>query len=352
MGMQIHRVGYRVRGFVRLHNYTIRWLRMVTDKAKEKARILAFWEKHGIEATTEAFGTKRRTLFLWKSRQKQGNGSLEVLNERSKRPKTVRRREWPTEIVTEIRRLRTEHPNLGKEKVHILLGPFCTARDLPCPSAKTVGRLIADAPDRMRVFPVKVRHDGRIVPRKRQERARKPKGFFATHPGHCGSFDTVERFIHGCRRYVVTFTDVFSRFTFAYATTNHGSMAARECFRLVTTVFPYRLENVLTDNGSEFMKHFDEELRRLHKVHWHTYPRTPKMNAHCERFNRTIQEEFIDHHEPLLLDVEKFNDAMIDWLLWYNGKRPHWSLGLKSPIQFLTVQNPELCNMWWPDTTF
>jgi transposase InsO family protein len=323
---------------------------MVTEKAKRKARILAFWQKHGLEATIEAFGTKRRTLYFWKRQQKDGGGSFEALNEKSKRPKSVRYREWPSETVAEIRRLRTKHPNLGKEKICILLRSFCVVRNLRCPSARTVGRLIADAPGKMRIFPAKVHHDGTIVLRKRQKRLRKPKGFIAMHPGHCGSFDTVERFIHGCRRYVVTFTDIFSRFTFAYATTSHASTAARECFRLVTAVFPYRLEYILTDNGSEFMKHFDEELRSLHKTHWHTYPRTPKMNAHCERFNRTIQEEFVDYHVSLLLDVRKFNDALLNWLLWYNGERPHWSLGLKSPIQFLTAQTPGLCNMWWPDT--
>ena len=115
-------------------------------------------------------------------------------------------------------------------------------------------------------------------------------------------------------------------------------------------VFPYPLQYVLTDNGSEFMKHFDEELRRLCQTHWHTYPRTPKMNAHVERFNRTLQEEFLDYHEDLLLEPDDFNKAMIPWLLWYNGERPHWGLNLQSPIQFLTKQDPKKCNMWWPNT--
>ena len=64
---------------------------------------------------------------------------------------------------------------------------------------------------------------------------------------------------------------------------------------------------MLTDNGPEFMKHFDEEVKRLHKVHWHTYPKTPRMNAHVERFNRTFQEEFLDYHEDLLVDPLVFN---------------------------------------------
>jgi len=37
------------------------------------------------------------------------------------------------------------------------------------------------------------------------------------------------------------------------------------------------------DNGCEFMRHFDAGLRRLHKDHWHTYPKISKMNAHVER---------------------------------------------------------------------
>jgi hypothetical protein len=98
------------------------------------------------------------------------------------------------------------------------------------------------------------------------------------------------------------------------------------------------------------MKHFDEELRRLHKNHWHPYPRTPKMNAHVERFNRTIQEEFIDYHEELLLIPDQFNRQLIPWLIWYNAERPHWALQLNSSLQFLLKQNPALCNSWRPNT--
>ncbi len=71
-GMQIHRISYGVRGFVQLADYAIRWTRMVTDKAKRKARILAFWQKHGLQAAIDAFGISRRTLYLWKSQQKKG----------------------------------------------------------------------------------------------------------------------------------------------------------------------------------------------------------------------------------------------------------------------------------------
>jgi transposase InsO family protein len=323
---------------------------MVTDKAKRKARILAFWQKHGLEATIEAFDVKRRTLFLWKSQQKKGGGSLESLNEKSRRPKNLRRREWPEEVKHEIRRLRTDHPNIGSDKVAVLIRCSPSFKVTSLPSARTIARLIADAPDKMRTFPVKVSHFGKIRPRKRAKKTRKPKDFHATYTGECVAFDTVERFVCGCRRYIVTMTDLHSRFSLAWATTSHASAAAANFFRMTCLMFPHRFKYVLTDNGSEFMKHFDAEIRRLHAIHWHTWPKTPKMNAHDERFNRTIQEEFVDYHEPELLNPDLFNQKLIEYLLWYNGERPHWSLGLKSPIQFLIQENPEECKMWWRDT--
>jgi IS30 family transposase len=99
--------------------------------------------------------------------------------------------------------------------------------------------------------------------------------------------DTVEYFLDGMRRYVITFTDHYSRFAFAC----RASLAAREFFGIVTEVFRYLLQSVLTDNGSEFMRHFDLELRRLHKNHLHTYPKTPKItpmwNGSIERFGKS-----------------------------------------------------------------
>ena len=347
--MQIHNFSYRIRGFLRLADYAIRWEDMVSEKGKHKARVLSFWARHGLEATEEAFGVKRRTLYYWRSQLIKGGGKLEALSEGSKAPHRRRKRSWPGAVSCEIRRLRTEHPNLSKEKVYLALKPFCDSRGLCCPKPRTVGRIIAQAPDKMRTVPMKIRPNGQRVTKK-AKRERKPKGFKASSPGHCGAFDTVELFLDGLRRYVITFTDLYSRFSFAWATKSHGSEAAREVFKVVSEVFPYPLEHVLTDNGSEFMKHFDEELRRLHKVHWHTYPKTPKMNAHAERFNRTLQEEFLDYHEDLLVEPRDFNQKLIPWLLWYNGERPHWGLKLKSPVQFLMEQKPEECKMWWPNT--
>jgi len=80
---------------------------------------------------------------------------------------------------------------------------------------------------------------------------------------------------------------------------------------------------------------------------WYTYPKTPKMNAHAERFHRTIQESFVDDHEDLLFtDLALFNRKLADWLVFYNTERPHHSLSQQSPLSFLLKDQPE-CQRYW-----
>jgi len=330
-----------IKGFLTVYNDAIRYEYMITERALEKARILIFWEKHGLQATLDAFPVKRSTVYLWKQLWEEGGKKPEALNERSRSPRKKRKRLWPPEIIAEIRRLRAidNHPNLGSEKLHPLLKTFCALKNMRHPGPRTIARIIADDPKKMRVCPQKVSHFGTIKKANRKKVLRKPHDFKALHPGHLVALDTIERFVHGCRRYVITFEDIYTRFSFAWATTSHASLAAREFFALCQRAFPlpYRFAHVLTDNGSEFKKHFAEELRRLHMTHFHTYPKTPKMNAHVERFNRTIQEEFIDYHASLLLDDgAAFNRKLMEYLIFYNTERVHHAFNNRlSPVQFM-----------------
>jgi hypothetical protein len=133
---------------------------MITDKAKYKAKVLIFWEKHGLEATLDAFPVKRSTIFLWKKKFKQGNIKPESLNDQKRTPRIKRTRIWLLDIRNEIKRIRDRknHPNLGADKIHPLLLSFCKEHNLQCPQPRTIARIIADDPDKMRVFPQKVSH--------------------------------------------------------------------------------------------------------------------------------------------------------------------------------------------------
>ena len=353
-----------VKGFITAYQDGVRWQYMITKKAKQKFEILIFWEKHGLEATMDAFKVKRRTLFDWQKKFRQGNRKPEALNEKKTTPKTKRKRIWSFELRQEIKRLRQVHPNLGPEKVHPLLVEFCKKDKLTCPKARTVARIIADDPEKMRIFPQKISHFGRIYKANRQKVLRKPKDLKPEYPGHLIALDTIEKHINGNRRYVITFEDIYTRFSFAWATKSHASKAAEEFFSMCLKVLPHSFNFllVLTDNGSEFKKHFSEKLRQLHLTHYHTYPKTPKMNAHVERFNRTIQDEFIDWHISDLLYPEIFNRKLIDYLIFYNTERVHYAFQNKlSPVQFMiqaqeqklfTINLPQECKTGWHYTKY
>ena len=318
-------------------------------------KVLVHWEKHGILSTMDAFNVKERTLFNWKRALREGGGKIEALNPGKRVSKEKRKRIWSLDILNEIKRVRWQYPDLGPEKVYPLLLEFCSDRILPCPKPITIKRLIKDLGG-LRMFPQKVSHFGKIKPLKLRKVLRKPKDLRAEYSGHVVALDSIERFVCGMRRYVITFEDIYTRFGFAWGTKSHASLAAKEFFELCLKVFPYPITFVLTDNGSEFAKHFSEELRRLYLIHYHTYPRTPKMNAHCERFNRTIQEEYIDYHVHELMNPEIFNRGLMDWLIFYNTKRVHHAFKNKySPVQFMLslqeqVNFSEKCNWRWPYT--
>lgn len=342
--MRIHCQYTGIKGFVKVYEDAIRWGYMITEKAKRKARILVFWEKHGLPATLDAFPVKESTLYAWKKQWKEGGGKIESLNDKSRSPQTRRKRIWPEEVIQEIKRIRQEHPNLGKEKIHPLLMEFSEERGAKCPAIPTIGRLIHDCGG-LRMFPQKISHFGKIKKANRSKVLRKPLDFKAEYPGHLVALDTIEKHINGSRRYIITFEDIFTRLSFAWATTSHASKAAFEFFSLCLKIFPFPFDfqYILTDNGSEFKKHFDEALRRLHLIHYHTYPKTPKMNAHLERFNRTIQDEFVDYHINDLLTVSDFNRKLMDWLIWYNTRRVHYAFKNKlSPLQFMMMKQEEM----------
>ncbi|MEK7541154.1 MAG: integrase core domain-containing protein [Patescibacteria group bacterium] len=336
-----------IKGFVHAYEDGLKY-RMLTEKAKYKAKVLVFWEKHGLVATMDAFPVSRPTLFLWKKKLRDNQGKLLSLNDKKRIPKTTRKREWPFEVRQKIKQIRRDplHPNLGPEKIYPLLLKFCNEQNLKCPKPKTIARVIADDPEKMRIFPQKISHFGKIKKANRQKVLRKPKGIKPEYPGHLIALDTIEKFINGTRRYVITFEDIYTRFSFAWATSSHVSKAAEEFFELCSKVFPYSFNflYVLTDNGSEFKKYFSEKLCELHLTHFHTYPKTPKMNAHVERFNKTIQDDWIDWHlsEPIEPDV--FNRNLMDYLIFYNTERVHYAFQNKlSPIQFMIQwQNEQL----------
>ncbi|MFH1402183.1 MAG: integrase core domain-containing protein [Patescibacteria group bacterium] len=306
----------------------------------------------------DAYEIKRSTLFLWRQKLKQERGKLESLNNRSRKPQTVRHRRISPEIEQYILHLRTTHPRLGKEKISVLLKDFCLKNKIENKySASTVGRILLNLKTR-KLLPAYVKlslngRTGKLHLRQAQKRLKlRIKHYQPRVNDNLVQVDTIIKFIHGVKRYLITAINPETDFAFAYAYKAHASLTAADFFQKLQIVAPFRITHVQTDNGSEFEKCFRQYMRKQKIVHFHNYPRCPKMNAFVERFNRTIQEEFSNFNRILLAtDLNRFNSRLIEWLVWYNCERPHHSLNLRSPMQFIISNlTTEKSNMLWTNT--
>ena len=339
------------KGFISLWEQMIRFRYMITEEAKERTRILAFWERYGLLATKEAFKVSRPTLFRWQKALDEGHGKIDALNKKSTAPKKKRKRIIPDAVRDFILRERKFDPHLSRDKLSILMRQDGVA-DL---SASTVGRMLSDLKGQG-ILPKETKlslsgKTGRLIERKPRKIKKKLRS--GDHRGGLVKADSIVRFVNGIKRYIVTAIDKETKFAFAYVYKNHSSDAAANFMQKFKVVAPISLTHIQTDNGSEFAKHFEIYLQKNNVVHFHTYPRSPKMNSEIERFNRTLSDAFIKQHKMLLAyDIEAFNQKLIDWLLWYNTRRPHWSLGLISPLRYIVMTLPaEESQMLWTDTT-
>ena len=328
-------------------------LEMENKEAQKRLKILKFFDKYGLEATIEAFDISRRTLYRWKATLTKNKNNIISLNPKSTKPKHKREPTTSQIIIDEIKRLREIYPNIGQAKLYVILKPWCEENNLILPSESTIGRIIARDKNKMRLFPNRIDSKGRTKTKKKEIKTRKPKGL-KNEPMHLWAVDTIQRVSVGIKRYIMTMIDPNSRIAFAVAIptklTKHTAKVLEALIDGVSTNDIQDKFSVLSDNGSEFKKEFDALLEEKQLTHYWTYPRSPKMNAHNERFNRTIQEQFVDYNEDLLFtDIDEFNKEMSNWLIDYNTKIPHHSLLMKTPVQYLIENNPQ-CQMLWTNT--
>jgi putative transposase len=308
-----------------------------SEVAQQRMKIIKFYEEYGEKATKEAFGADRKVISRWRKRLKDNGGSLTALIPCSTRPHKVRRSNIPPEIIAFIRDMREKYPRIGKEKLKPLLDKYCIDKGIRPISESSIGNIIK----RHKFFYQKtgrVYHDpdskwaqGNIKRTKRLKikHPLKPEDF-----GHIVS-DTVERVTDGIKDYFYSAIDARLKFAITLNYKRLTSRNMKEFYQRFKEVYPFTIKSWQSDNGSENLGEFDEQLKRDGIPHYFSYPHCPKINTYIERYNRTIQEEFIDNNLDVIYDKPLFNQRLADYLIFYNTQRPHKSLGLKSPLEYL-----------------
>src|SRR5574339_129467 len=166
-------------------------------------------------------------------------------------------------------------------------------------------------------------------------------------PGYCGAQDT---FYVGTlkgvgRIYQQTFIDTYSKVVFAKLYDRKTPLTAADL--LNDRVVPFfeahevRLSRVLTDRGTEYCgtdRHQYELYLAVEDIdHTRTKVKSPQTNGICERFHKTVLNEFyrVAFRKKIYRTLDELQADLDAWLKLYNEQRPHqgrWCYG-KTPTQ-------------------
>ena len=166
-------------------------------------------------------------------------------------------------------------------------------------------------------------------------------------PGYCGAQDT---FYVGTlkgvgRIYQQTFIDTYSKVAFAKLYDRKTPLTAADL--LNDRVVPFfeahevRLSRVLTDRGTEYCGTDSHEYELYLAVedidHTRTKVKSPQTNGICERFHKTVLNEFyrVAFRKKIYSTLDVLQADLDAWLSLYNEQRPHqgrWCYG-KTPTQ-------------------
>lgn len=137
--------------------------------------------------------------------------------------------------------------------------------------------------------------------------------------------------------YEYAFIDIHSRYKVALILPTLDQEAAIVTLRWMVTQFPFTPKFVQTDNGWEFSQRFTQECRKLGLEHYFIHKSTPNENAVIERSFRTDQDEFFYYLTKRPADINELNLWFQKYLKDYNEERPHFGIGLKTPLEVATA---------------
>ncbi|NOI68798.1 IS481 family transposase [Vibrio sp. 99-8-1] len=156
------------------------------------------------------------------------------------------------------------------------------------------------------------------------------------HPGYLGSQDTfyVGNLKGVGRIYQQTFVDTYSKVAFAKLYTTKTPITSADI--LNDRVLPFfeaqelPMLRILTDRGTEYCGKVDQHDYQLYLAindidHTKTKARHPQTNGICERFHKTILNEFyqVTFRKNLYSSLEELQKDLDEWIDYYNNHRTH-----------------------------
>ena len=308
---------------------------------KHKAGLLNLAEELGnISRACKVMGVSRDTFYRYQELVE--TGGIDSLIDKSRRKSNVKNRvdEATEQAVIDSA---IEQPAYGQHRTSNELrkvGVFVSGSGV---RSIWVRNNLENFKKRLKALEEKVANDGIILNDAQVAALEKKKhddevcGEIETaHPGYLGSQDTVYvGNLKGVGRiYQQTFVDTYSKVAFAKLYITKTPITAADV--LNDKVLPFFEQHqlpmlrILTDRGTEYCGRVDHHDYQLYLAindidHTKTKAMSPQTNGICERFHKTILNEFyqITFRKKLYSTMEALQKDLDDWIKSYNNDRTH-----------------------------
>jgi len=320
---------------------------------KPKLGLLELAQRLGnVSQACKVFGYSRDSFYRFKELYETG-GEMALMDLNRKKPNPQNR--VHPEIEEKVVRIAIDEPAWGQQRVSnefkrqgILISPGGVRSVWQRHDLETFKK-------RLKALEAKVAQEGCILTEAQLqalERAKVEKeirGEIETeHPGYLGCQDTfyVGNMKGVGRIYQQTFIDSYSKVAMVKLYDRKLALVAADM--LNDRVVPFfdqheiPLLRILTDRGTEYCgsrEHHEFELYlALEDIdHSKTRARSPQSNGICERFHKTILNEFyqVAFRKKLYRSIEELQADVDQWIEYYNKERPHsgkYCFG-KTPMQ-------------------
>ena len=308
---------------------------------KHKVGLLNLADELGnISKACKMMGVSRETFYRYK--EAVNDGGVDALLEKSRRaPNHKNRVDQPVEAAVVVYAI--EEPAHGQVRVSNELrkrGVFVSPSGV---RSIWLRHNLANLKQRLKALEAKVGEEGLILTESQVQALERKKhddeacGEIDTaHPGYLGSQDTfyVGTFKGVGRVYQQTYVDTYSRVAHCKLYQTKTPITAADL--LNDRVLPFYMDEalpvlrILTDRGTEYCGKAETHDYQLYLAineieHTRTKARHPQTNGICERFHKTILQEF---YQPTLRrkiysSLDDLQKDLDDWLVCYNNERTH-----------------------------
>jgi transposase InsO family protein len=308
---------------------------------KHKAGLLNLAEELGnVSKACKVMGVSRDTFYRYQELVEEG-GIDSLINKSRRTPNLKNRVDEVTEKA--VVEYAVEYPAYGQHRASNELrkaGVFVSGSGV---RSIWVRHGLENFKKRLKALEEKVANDGIVLTDAQVAALEKKKhddeacGEIETaHPGYLGSQDTfyVGNMKGVGRIYQQTFVDTYSKIALAKLYTTKTPITAADILNDKVLPFFERQElpmlRILTDRGTEYCGKVEQHDYQLYLAindidHTKTKAMSPQTNGICERFHKTILNEFyqVTFRKKLYSTMEELQKDLDEWIDSYNNERTH-----------------------------